>query len=152
MVIGVQAFDLAVTLGGTSAVLQSGALFDGITAHPGDPANWWLYALLLTTLIPSIANLLIGSASLTRGVPGISTLLLRYMPLGTAVPAFERAWIAAVLTAQWALGAALMLASFALLGWLVAMLAPELGTWFLDYARWVADLDVPARAWSLVAR
>ena len=151
MVIGVQTFDLAATLGGGPPVLPLSPLFDGIAAHPGDPVNWWVYALLLSTLIPSVMNLLIGATSLTRGVPGLSALLLRSMPAARAVPTFDRAWIAAVLTAQWAVGATLMLASFALLGGLASLLVPEVGTWFLDYARWVADLDLPARAWSLVA-
>lgn len=82
-----------------------------------------------------------------RGVPGVSTLLLRSMPAGTAVPTFDRAWITAVLTGRWAIGGTLMFAAFALLGWLVAMLVAEVGTWFLDYGRAVADLDLPRRAW-----
>jgi hypothetical protein len=42
-----------------------------------------------------------------------------------------------------------MLTAFALLGWLVAMLVPEVGTLFLDYARAVADLDLPGHAVAL---
>jgi hypothetical protein len=132
-------------------------LFDGIAEHPGDPVNWWVYALLLSTLIPSLINLVMASASLTRGVPGVSTLLLRSMPEGAAVLTWDRAWIAAVLTAQWAVGGILMLTAFAVLGWLVAMLVPEVGTWFLNYARAVADLAATASrglsglVWSLAS-
>ena len=43
-----------------------------------------------------------------------------------AVPTFDRALIAAVLTAQWAIGG-ILITAFALLGWLVAMLVPEVG-------------------------
>jgi hypothetical protein len=150
MVIGVQAFDLAATLGGAQPTLPLGPLFDGIANYPGDPVNWWVYALLLSTLIPSLINLLIGSVSLTRGVPGVSTLLLRFMPVGVAVPAFDRTWIATVLTCQWLIGLIFMLAAFALLGWLVSTLVPEVGTLFLDYARAVAALDLPRRAWGLI--
>jgi hypothetical protein len=139
MVIGIQAFDLAATHGGGEPTLPLGPLFDGIASHP---ANWWVYALLLSTLIPSVTNLLIGSASLTRGAPGVSTVLLPFMPVGVAVPAFERTWIAAVLTAQWAIGLILMLAAFALLGWVVSILVPEVGRLFLNYARAVAALDL----------
>ena len=57
-----------------------------------------------------------------------------------------------MLTVQWAVGGILMLASFAGLGWLVAMLVPEVGTWFLDYVRALADLDLPRRAWGLIGR
>jgi hypothetical protein len=149
MVIGIQAFNLAATYGGCAPVLPLGPLFDGIAEHPGDPVNWWVYALLLSTLIPSLINLVMASASLTRGVPGVSTLLLRSMPEGAAVLTWDRAWIAAVLTAQWAVGGILMLTAFAVLGWLVAMLVPEVRTPFLDYARAVATLDLP-HAWGLI--
>ncbi len=47
------------------------------------------------------------------------------------------------------MGLILMLAAFALLGWLVTLLVPEVGTLFLDYTRWVAGLDLPRQAWSL---
>jgi hypothetical protein len=36
-----------------------------------------------------------------------------------------------------------------LLAWLVAMLVPEVGILFLDYARAVADLDLPGHAVAL---
>ena len=149
MVIGVQAFNLAASVGGSAPALPLGSLFDRIASLPGDPANWWVYALLVSTLIPCVANLLIGSAALTRGVPGISTLLVRAMPVDAAVPKFDRAWIAAVLTAQWAIGGALMIAAFVALWFVVRALVPEIGTWFLEYARWVATLDVPRRAVAL---
>jgi hypothetical protein len=35
-------------------------LFDGIAAHLSAPEYWWLYALLLSTMIPSLVNLIIG--------------------------------------------------------------------------------------------
>ncbi len=89
--------------------------------------------MLLVTLIPSVTNLLIGSLSLTRGVPGVSTQLLRSMPVGSTVPPYNRAWNAAVLTAQWAIGLILMLSAFALLGWLASILVPDVGTWFLAH-------------------
>jgi hypothetical protein len=66
------------------------------------------------------------------------------------VPTFDRTWIAAVLTAQWAIGLILMLSAFALLGWLASILVPDVGTWFLAYARAVADLNVPGRVLAVV--
>jgi hypothetical protein len=104
----------------------------------------------MSTLLPSLANLVIASGCLTRGLPGVSIWLLRSMPANAAVPTFERAWIAAVLTAQWAFGGILMLAAFAALGWLVAMLVPEVGTLLLKYGRAVADLELPKRMLELV--
>jgi hypothetical protein len=46
MVVGVQAFGSAASLGGGQRVLPLGSLYDGIADHPGDPANWWVSALL----------------------------------------------------------------------------------------------------------
>jgi hypothetical protein len=73
-------------LGGGPPTLPLAQLFAGLGSHPGDPVNCCVYAQLLATLIPSVTNLLVGSLSLTRGVPGVSTLLLRFMPVGAAVP------------------------------------------------------------------
>jgi hypothetical protein len=102
MVIGVQTFDhLAEHSGRADArVLPLDKLFDGIAAHPAAPEYWWVYALLLSTMIPSLLNLMIGGASLLRGIPGLPTLLLRFMPASKAVPAFDRTWLALVLTCQ----------------------------------------------------
>ena len=75
------------------------------------PEYWWLYALLLSTMIPSLVNLVIGGTSLLRGVPGLPSLLLRNIPERGNVPKWDRAWIATVLTAQIAVGAALGIAA-----------------------------------------
>ena len=99
MVISVQTFNLSEVLGGGRPTLPLRQLLDRLR-DPGDPGNWWIFALLLATLIPSLTNLLVGALSLTRGVPGVSALLLRFMPEASAVPTFDRTWIAAVLTAQ----------------------------------------------------
>ena len=92
MVIGVQAFDeLAVHGGGEkAAVLPLDALFDGIAKNPGAPEFWWVYALLLSTIIPSLINLAISGMALTRGIPGVVRLLLNWMPEGRDVPDYRR--------------------------------------------------------------
>jgi hypothetical protein len=56
MVIGVQTFDhLAEHSAGADArVLPLGELFDGMAAQPSAPEYWWVYALLLSTMIPSL--------------------------------------------------------------------------------------------------
>jgi hypothetical protein len=92
MVIGVQAFDeLAAHGGGEKAmVLPLPALFDGIAKNPGAPEYWWAYVLLLSTMIPSLVNLAISGMALTRGIPGLGRLLLRWIPEGRDVPDYRR--------------------------------------------------------------
>jgi hypothetical protein len=146
MVIGVQAFDDLAEHGGGKPVLPLGPFFDGLRAHPTAPEYWWVYALLFSTMIPSIINLMIGGASLMRGVPDVPSLLLRFMPANKAVPTFDRAWIATVLTLQLVGGAILgIVVQFALVYAVFGYVMPWLGLELLDMARAVADFDLPGR-------
>ena len=117
MVIAVQAFDELVRHGGGSPILPLDPLFEGISKNPGAPEYWWIYALLLATMIPSLLSLMIGGASLISGMPGLPSLILRFMPEGKAVPAFDRTWLAITLTLQIFSGAILGIAAEAFLAW-----------------------------------
>ncbi len=150
MVIGVQAFDAA--YGGGKPVLPLGDLFDGIATNPAAPKYWWAYALLLSSMIPSLINLVIGGLALTRGLPGLPYLLLKFMPDGTAVPGFDRAWMALVLTAQWFVGAFLGIVAQGLFAvGIIHYVIPLFGHDLLEIARAVAAFDLPARVAQLVA-
>ena len=152
MMIAVQAFDGLAVYGGGQPALALDPLFDGIALHPEAPEYWWVYALLLSTLLPSLINLMIGGASLLRGVPGLPSLILRFMPVGKAVPAFDRAWIALVLTLQIVVGAILGVAAQALLVVVViGYVMPWLGLGLLDLARDVAAFNLPLRIGQLFA-
>lgn len=112
VLIGVQAFAaLALYGGGDNLVLDLNALLDGIAAHPTSPEYWWIYALLLSTMIPSLINLVIGGTSLVRGLPGLPRLLLCAIPARGGVLRWDRHWIATVLTTQVFAGAALGIAA-----------------------------------------
>jgi hypothetical protein len=100
MLVGVQAFDALAVHGGGKLVLPLDPLLNGIATHPTAPEYWWIYALLLSTMIPSLVNLVIGGTSLSRGLAGLPSLLLRKIPAQGNVPKFDRAWIATVLTTQ----------------------------------------------------
>jgi hypothetical protein len=104
MTVGVQAFDALAERRGGAPVLPLEPLFNGIAAQPAAPEYWWLYALLLSTMIPSLVNLVIGGTSFLRGLPGVPSLLLKFIPAQGNVPKFDRAWIATVLTLQVAAG------------------------------------------------
>jgi hypothetical protein len=152
MVIGVQAFDELAAHGGGAPPLPLDKLFDGIAKNPAAPEYWWVYALLLSSMIPSFINLMIGGASLVRGIPGLPTVVLGFLPVGKAVPSFDRAWIALVLTGQIFLGAALGIAAQVLAAWIViGYVMPWLGQDLLDMARAVAAYDLPARVGALFA-
>ena len=151
MVVGVQAFDALAEYGGGRPVLPLEAFFDGIAAYPGAPEYWWVYALLLSSMIPSLINLIIGGTSLLRGAPGLPSLLLRKIPVRGNVPKFDRAWIAAVLTAQVAAGVFLGIAAQVLLAaGVLGYIMPFFGLELLDMARDVAALDLPMKLGQLV--
>ena len=146
MVIGVQAFDGLAVHGGGRPVLPLDALFDGIAAHPEAPEYWWIYALLLSTVIPSLINLMIGGASLMRGLPWVPSKILRFMPAASAVLPFDRAWIALVLTIQSVGGAILgVIAQSLLIVGVIGYVMPQLGLGLLDKARDLAAFNLPLR-------
>ena len=150
LVVGVQAFDGLATQRGAEPTLPLNALFNGLATHPTAPEFWWLYALLLSTIIPSIMNLVIGGASLLRGVPGLPGILLKFMPVGKVVPDFDRRWIALVLTIQVAVGAIMGIAAQALLAvGVIFYIMPWLSFGLLDITRDVAAFNLPLRVWQL---
>jgi hypothetical protein len=151
MVIGVQAFDTVVVHSGGEAVLPLRQLFDGVATHPSEPEYWWLYALLISSMIPSMLNLAIGGVAFLRGVPGLRSVVLRFLPAGKAVPPFDRTWIALVLTVQTFLGVVLGIAAQALLAiGIIGYALPWLGLHILDVARDIADFNLPERVWALL--
>jgi hypothetical protein len=153
MVIGVQAFDHLAEFGGgpDKRVLPLAPLLDGIAGNPWAPEYWWVYALLLSTTIPSLISLMIGGASLFRGIPGLAALLLRVIPVDkTAMPMFDRAWLALVLTCQVCAGALLGIAAQAFLAiGVISYILPWLGLGLLDTARQLAAFDLPMRVLRL---
>ena len=127
-------------------------LLDGIAGYPEAPEYWWVYTLLLSTMIPSLVNLVIGGTALMRAVPGLSPFVLGYLPATGAVRSYDRAWIAAVLTGQVALGVILGVGVQALLAYgLIFYAMPAVGPGLLDIARDFADLELPTRLIQLLA-
>jgi hypothetical protein len=85
-------------------------------------------------------------ASLLRGIPGLPALLLRFMAAGNAVPAFDRTWLALVLTCQVFVGAFLGIAAqFVLAVGVIFYVLPWMGLELLETARAVAEFDLPGR-------
>jgi hypothetical protein len=146
LVVGIQAFDNLAEYAGGPRPLSLPALFNGIESYPEAPELWWVYLLLASTMVPSIANLMIGGASLMRGVPGLNPLLLRYIPVGKAVPAFDRAWIALILTVQILGGAILgIVVQICVATILVAHVLPLVRLELLAICRAIESFDLPTR-------
>ena len=150
MVVGVQLFYGLASHGGGSPILPLNQLFDGIATDAASPEYWWVYGLLLSTMVPSFVNLAIGATSLLRGVPGVPPLLLQFMPARGRVLRWDRAWIAAFLTVQGATGAVLGIAAQALLAVvIIGYIMPFFGLELLGIARDVAAFNLPMRTWQL---
>lgn len=151
MVIGVQAFDTVAVHSGGNPVLPLGELFDGVATRPSEPEYWWLYTLLISSMIPSLINMAIGGVAFVRGVPGLGSLVLRFLYHGKAVAPHNRAWIALVLTIQVFVGGGLGLAAQAFLAYgIIWHVLPQFGLHILDVAHDLADFNLPERAWALL--
>jgi len=99
---------------------------------------------------PSLVKLVIGGTSLVRGLPGVPSILLHYIPEPGGVLKWDRHWIATVLTAQIAAGAALGIAAQVFLVWvIIGYVVPFFGLELLDMAHDVAAFNLPARVGQL---
>ena len=156
MVLGIQGFDMLAQRGGGVAVLPLAPLLRDLSAAPAEPEFWWIYALLLSTLLPSAVNAVVGCASWLRSWPGLNRWILGQMPDRKGRVAetlvYDRLSVAAVLTAQLAVGTLVGLAALGLWVWgLLAWLMPRLGLNLLDMMRWLVDQQWPQRllaAWA----
>ena len=149
---GVQAFDKLALHGGGKSVLPLDALFDGIAKNPGAPEYWWAYALLLSSMIPSLINLAISGMAFTRGIPGLPRLLLLWTPEGRDVPEYKRPFVAGGLTVQMFAGAFLGIAAQAFLAWgLIFHVMPSISVDLLDMARAIACFNLPTKVAQLFA-
>ncbi len=147
-VFAVQTFDdIAVLRAGANArSLPLGDLFEGLEQKPGDPAYWWVWLTLFSTLIPSALNLCVAAASLIRGLPLLNTWIVAQMPMGKAISDRERLRLAGALAAQIAGGfLATGLALYFLGVWFFPLWLPTLGAYVRDFSEALAAYNAPAR-------
>jgi hypothetical protein len=147
-VLAVQAFDaVALASGAKARVLDVSALLNSIETQPSAPENYWVYLLLVSTLLPSMINLMIGAASFLRGLPPVTRWLLARMPEGRAVLDYDGPWVALGLTALIYGGGAVGIILQAGIVWLmVGYVMPSVGLNILELAKDLTAADLPAEA------
>jgi hypothetical protein len=150
-VIAVQTFDLLAVQAGAAPTLPIVPLLDALSVAPEATQHWWLHATLLSTLIPSLVNLVVGCTSWLRSAQWVTNWVLQRMPKSRnqADRALrQRVPVALMLTAQWGLGGLMGLALMAFLVWAVlGALLPAAGLGLLDLMRALVDWNLPARVW-----
>ncbi len=146
--LGIQAFDTMAWFGGgpNARILPLETLFDGIHANPTAPEYWWVYVMLVSTMIPSLVNLTIGTTSMLRGITPIRRWLLARMPATAAPSHTDRALMTTVLSLQVFLAVPIGVLAQGVLLWVVlGVLLPAFGWELLTLAEWAASLDLPRR-------
>lgn len=88
-------------------VLELRPIFDGLRSTAASSEWWWVYGMLLSTLIPSTINFIIGGTSLVCGMPGLASYLFDRVPKNRALDPVERATLALAWTSQ-VIGGALL--------------------------------------------
>ena len=157
MVLAIQAFDALALHAGGQAVLPLHTLLAELQAHPAEPEFWWIYALLLSTLLPSAVNAVVGCTSWLRSWGWLNAWLLRQMPVRAGGPkaqalVYHRLRVAGCLTAQLAIGT--VMGVLALGAWVWALLGgllPWIGLSLLDMMHGLVQQQWPQRllaAWA----
>ena len=144
LVLGAQFFDRIAAHPDGNSILPLQTFFDEMEADPFAPIFWWVYALLLSTMIPSLLNLGPAGFSIIRVFSGMSSFLLERLPADRPVASYDRTWIASCLTVQMVGGLFLGLAIQTLFAWgIMVHILPKVGLELLHIARWTANLGVP---------
>lgn len=76
----ISGLNIANTLSGWPAIFEPGILIETIRTDPANPSAWWVYLMILTALLPSISNLVIGGLSVIRGLPFIGLMVAGILP------------------------------------------------------------------------
>jgi hypothetical protein len=102
---------------------------------PAAPEFWWVYAMLFSTMIPSVINLFIAGFSFLRTLPWARNFLLSNMREGETMPIVARLISSSILAGQVALAWPLAIAAQVFLTYVVLwQIMPRLGLGILHLA------------------
>jgi hypothetical protein len=153
-VVAVQTFDDMGVLraGEAGRVLPLGPLFEKLFDNPAEPENWWIWLMLFSTAIPSVANLFIASFAFLRSMPFTTKWMLSCMPESAEMRSRDRLRVSAALAAQVAMGALLTATLLYLLfDNVIPTGLPYLGAIIRDFSEQIAAYNAPAHLMKWLA-
>ena len=145
LILSLSAADAILSDAGARPTFDAAGLIQHIRERPGNPAHGWVYFTLLSTLLPSFFNLLVGVFSLlTFSVPIVRRWLIATIPtLDEAGRGGTRWQVVFALSAQWFFGMIFTGIGLWLL-WQAALMVPGAEQMALDplhsFALWCARL------------
>ena len=133
--------------GGSTVLVDYDAILDLIAASPGDPALWWIYAILFTVFLPSVIHAIAASVWVPtrhlfrRSLETVSASLRRAEDVRNPVRSERLARrMTGLEIAKWGLptlGVSTILAGLFVYSFGII---PTVGGWLLALARWTAGL------------
>jgi len=158
-ILAIEVVNVGTVLAGKSAPIPLDEIFHDLRTQPTSSEHAWIYFTLFSTLVPSIVNLVIASASLIAWpLPGgwLARQVERYEQDGRGG---LLVWLPALLTGVWVVGFGLVGALIWLGGpWLLQL--GGLGHYLIDAAEWFAHVSLPwveamgrvtAAAWTQIS-
>ena len=141
----IQILNQALLMAGGPPAFEFTPLMQALRDDPVSPALWWLYITIFTTFLPSLFNLALGGAALTRGIPNIWHMILnQHLPHNRDVPEHRIMTASSLLAMQWVIGALLSVLVVWTIGIVIFRLLPFIGVWLQTGSTWLIERDIPA--------
>jgi len=140
-------YNKLVFVGGHEAVVDLGVLFSGIREEPGNRSHYWVYAMFLSTLIPTFIHAVAASAAGIQAVSEFSPLKKWRQAAARQLErdAVGRAWAQMYLTFVPLLAIAVPIGFIYLLYLIIPAHGAPFGWWLLDIseatARWIGGIS-----------
>ena len=144
--LAVQAFEiLCLHYGGPIAdIMPVHPTLTALRDRPFAPENWWIYAMLFSTMIPSFVNMAVAGFSLLRTPEAIGRWLLSFLPDKDRPAPHVRVGLSLLLSGQWLLGGLLgAVWFFVVFGGVFWIVRVVFSAGLLDLALWLETLYLP---------